>query len=229
MANAAPARLRPQRFACGFQMAVKQGAGSNPRVRASRSPTNPSSPYTTTSCTANTVQNKGCGSGSERASGGSDGNNSGTAAAAAMAMALERTSADFRSSTRRTTPYLRVAARLSSCAGVTCKTLPARRRDGSSVTESSWSISTDILKADGGRIKQSFAEISLLRSDDTDARKATVRRFGRSDRRAQRRARIARRCLVRATCQRLVGTSFGCFTLTNSKTLWGLPSGSGKG
>jgi len=131
------------------------------------------------------VQNTGCGNGSERAPGGSDGNNSGTAAAAAKAIALERTSADFRSLTRRTTPYLRVAARLSSCAGVTCKTLTARHRDGSSVTESSWSISTDIVKADGGRIKQSFAEISLLRSDDTDARKATVRRFGRSDRSAQ--------------------------------------------
>ena len=113
MANAAPARPHPQRFDCGFQMAVKHGAGSNPRVRTSRSPTNPSNPYTTISCTANTVQNTGSESGSERASGGSDGNNSGTAAAAAMAMALERTSADFRSSARRTTPYLCVAARLS--------------------------------------------------------------------------------------------------------------------
>jgi len=65
--------------------------------------------------------------------------------------------------------------------------------------------------------------------DPTDARKATVRRFGRSDRRAQRRARIARRCLVRATCQRLVGTSCRCLALANSKTLWGLPSGLGKG
>jgi hypothetical protein len=169
MANAAPARVHPRRFDFGSQIAVRQGAGSSPRVRASRSPTNPSSPYTTTSCTANTVQNKSCGSGSERAPGGSDGNRSGTAAAAATAMALERTSADFRSSTRRTTPYLRVAARLSSSAGVTCRTLTARHRDGSSVTESSWSISTNIVKADGGRIKQSFAETSLLRSDDTEA------------------------------------------------------------
>lgn len=61
MANAAPARLHTHRFACGFQIAVKQGAGSSPRVRASRSPTNPSSPYRTTRCTANTVQNTGGG------------------------------------------------------------------------------------------------------------------------------------------------------------------------
>jgi hypothetical protein len=40
---------------------------------------------------------------------------------------------------------------------------------------------------------------------------------------------IARRCLVRATFHRLLGTSFRCLALANSKTLWGLPSGSGKG
>ena len=56
-----------------------------------------------------------------------------------------------------------------------------------------------------------------------------VVRSVRRHRRTQRRAKIARRCLVRATCQRLVGTSFGCLALTNSKRLWGLPSGSGKG
>jgi hypothetical protein len=60
-------------------------------------------------------------------------------------------------------------------------------------------------------------------------RTVAVLRASVRHRRTQRLARIARRCLVRATCQRLVGTSFGCLALTNSQTLWGLPSGSGKG
>ena len=52
-------------------------------------------------------------------------------------------------------------------------------------------------------------------ADVTDARNV-VREF-------------ARRCLVRPTCRRLVGTSFGCLALANSETLWGRPSVSGKG
>jgi hypothetical protein len=39
----------------------------------------------------------------------------------------------------------------------------------------------------------------------------------------------ARRCLLRAIYQRLAGASFGCPALANSITLWGFPSGSGKG
>lgn len=74
-----------------------------------------------------------------------------------------------------------------------------------------WSVGSTILMVDGRRFKRSHS--------------ASVRRH----RRTQRRAKIARRCLVRATCQRLVGTSFGCLALTNFKRLWGLPSGSGKG
>jgi hypothetical protein len=67
------------------------------------------------------------------------------------------------------------------------------------------------------------------RSDDAGARREALRRVDRFDRRAQRRARIARRYLIRATFHRLLGTSIRCLAPANSKTLWGLPSGLGKG
>src|SRR5689334_19334026 len=71
-----------------------------------RSPTKPSVPYMSTSCTAITTQKTGNGKGSDCVSRGKDGRISGTVDAAAIANAVERIGADFKSSCQRTTSVL---------------------------------------------------------------------------------------------------------------------------